>query len=80
VRHVLGCDDHGGNRGAVVRNLEKREDGGIVNQNKTNWLAIILIVGGFIAAKAYVLLRPAGIISMVIGAFLLILTEPAEAH
>ncbi len=42
-------------------------------------VALGLIVGGVIAAKVYVLLRPAGMVSIALGVLLLILSEPTQA-
>lgn len=42
----------------------------------TRWIVVIGLVGIFIFAKAWVIRHPKGALALIIGAVLLILTEP----
>jgi len=43
------------------------------------WLLVVVVVGAFVFAKAWIFTHPKSSIGLLIGAFLLILTEPAKA-
>jgi hypothetical protein len=43
------------------------------------WIVVLGLVGLFVFAKAWVLRHPTGTVAVIVGAALLILTEPANA-
>ncbi len=43
-------------------------------------VAILLLVLGFLAAKVYVVMRPAGWLAMLLGGFLFMASTPAQAQ